>query len=262
MCFALLLGSCTKKMTNEGDALYNRKGVECAADRTNHWLLDIEARSASDSLFINTNRGKQKLELHRLQLDSTSSIYKILRATCQGDSVDIELKAIDFYVPLGGAVPSFLKQDEIIFMKVWMRDKLGDMEHVSFKKLFENQSMQAYMEQFGWNATKDAETLIFFERLKTNNGQRGSFDKAKISYTIKLLNDNVLARSQEGDPFVYDRKDQGILGGIHYILKNLAVGESGRCVVPSDEAFGPDGNSKVPGYTPIVIEVEVLEKVD
>ena len=83
--------------------------------------------------------------------------------------------------------------------------------------------------------------------------------KSKISYAIKKLNESVIARSQEGDPFVYDPKDLGILGGIHYMMKNLAIGESGRAVVPSDQAFGADGNSKILGYTPIIIEIEVLE---
>jgi FKBP-type peptidyl-prolyl cis-trans isomerase len=41
-------------------------------------------------------------------------------------------------------------------------------------------------------------------------------------------------------------------------MANLAVGESARALLPSDQAFGSDGNTKIPGYTPILVEIEVL----
>ena len=46
------------------------------------------------------------------------------------------------------------------------------------------------------------------------------------------------------------------------MISQLAEGESLRAVVPSDMAYGAEGNKRVPGYMPILIELEILEALD
>jgi hypothetical protein len=40
------------------------------------------------------------------------------------------------------------------------------------------------------------------------------------------------------------------------------VNEKVRALLPSSMAFGPDGNSQVPPYTPIVIELDCVEVIE
>jgi FKBP-type peptidyl-prolyl cis-trans isomerase len=41
----------------------------------------------------------------------------------------------------------------------------------------------------------------------------------------------------------------------------LSKGESIRAIVPSDFAFGALGNHIIPGYMPIIIELELLDYI-
>jgi FKBP-type peptidyl-prolyl cis-trans isomerase len=142
-----------------------------------------------------------------------------------------------------------------------MRDKLTAIGYVSFKQTFEQQVMANYTQQNRWNARLDTATQIYYEVLKKNNSKQDQFSKAKVNYVLKSLNEQVIAYSKDGDPFIYDINDKAIIGGIQFLANTLKVGESARALVPSNQAFGPSGNLRVPGYTPILLELEVLEHI-
>ena len=255
---SFIISSCGKTYEKEGNIEYWRGGEPCAERVKNHWLLDVEAANVSDSVYLNTNTMHRKLELHRLMLDSTTVFYKLLSQTCKGDSLELKLSANDFYTGLGGAVPENMGVNDVLKIKIWMRDMLDDLDHIAYKKIFESEIINRYMEQNKWNAIRDSNTLIYFERLKINEKPRGTSEKTEISFVIKSLNDYELAGTQEGKPYIYNPKDLNLLPGIHFLMANLAVGESARALLPSDQAFGSDGNTKIPGYTPILVEIEVL----
>jgi len=258
---SFIVSSCGKSYEKDGRVEYWRGGAACTEGVKNHWLLDVEAANACDSVYLNTNTLHRKLELHRLMLDSTTTFYKLLSQTCKGDSLELKLSANDFYTGLGGAVPENIGVNDVLKVKIWMRDMLDDIGHIAYKKLFESEIINRYIEQNKWNATRDINTLIYFERLKTNDKPRGTSEKTEISFIIKSLNEYELAGTQEGKPYIYNPKDLNLLGGIHFLMANLAVGESARAILPSDQAFGSDGNTKIPGYTPILVEIEVLAKL-
>lgn len=256
-----VLAGCTKDYQKEGNIAYIRGGEVCVEEAMNHWLLDVKVTTASDSVYLNTKELNRKLELYRLRLDSTTSFYKLVNETCKGDSLDLQLTALEFFKGLGGSVPEGMKENELLTVNLWIRDKLSDNGHIAYKKLFETEMISEYLKQNKWNATRDSATFIYFERLKTNDEPRGNYEKAEFSYTVKALNDYVLAGSQPNSPFIYNPQDKDLLKGIHFLMANLAEGESARAILPSHQAFGDDGNSKVPGFTPIVIELAVLKRV-
>jgi FKBP-type peptidyl-prolyl cis-trans isomerase len=159
-------------------------------------------------------------------------------------------------------VPAHLSDSERIYVNVWMRDKLTDIGYVSFKQTFEQQVMARYTQQNRWNATLDTTTQIYYEVLKKKGGPQGTFSKVKVKYLLKLLNEQAVAYSKDGDPFIYDVNDKAVIGGIQFLAKKLKVGESGRALLPSSQAFGANGNMRVSGYTPIILELEVLGYVE
>ena len=48
---------------------------------------------------------------------------------------------------------------------------------------------------------------------------------------------------------------------VTFLANKLSKGESIRAIVPSDFAFGALGNPSIPGYTPIIIELELLDYI-
>jgi len=258
----LLVLSCgDKPMDKMGSVSYSRSGEPCEEEAKDHWLMDLEARNSADSIYLNTNSLGRKVEVHKRQLDSASTVATLLEQTCEKDSIYLLLTAEEFYTSMNGKVPTNLKPKEKISVKIWMRDKLNDVEHIAYKKLYESDAITRYTEKFRWNGARDSTTGIYYEKLKTRKGSR-SIKKAKIKYVIKSLNEQLIARSQDGDPFIYDIRDKGVLGGISFLVSKLNAGESARAVVPSSMAYGADGNTRVPGYMPIILELEVLEVLE
>lgn len=258
-----LLHSCGEKAFEKYDEIsYRRGGNECVDSLKTHWLLDITARNGKDSLYLSTNDLKRKVEVHRIQLDTSSSLVQLIANTCEDDSIELHLKASDFYLSLKGSVPSHLAQDEQIKVKINMRDKLNDLEHIAYKKLFESQAIADYIEHNRWNAERDSITQIYFEKLINTNKNAEENTKVAVEYTIKTLNDKLIYRSKDSEPFIYDRQDEGVISGIRYMVERLAKGESARAVIPSQHAYGADGNQRVPGYMPVVIELKILEEIE
>ncbi len=245
-------------MEKLGNISYIRGKEPCQSADKNHWLMDLEAKDGRDSVYLNTQKLGRKVEVHKLQLDSSSSLYTLLSQTCKADSILLKLSAAEFYKSMNGMVPANLKPDENITVQLWMRDKLTDVEHIAYKKVYENDAIRRYTERLRWNSKRDSTTGIVYEKLKSNGGPQ-PIKKAKVKYIIKSLNEQLIASSKDDDLLVYDVGDKGVLGGIRFLVSKLGEGESARAVVPSDMAYGSDGNSRVPGYMPILLEVEVVE---
>lgn len=260
---SIMLFACgpTEKWSTLGEVTYHRGGELCT-EVENHWLLDLKATNSKDSVYLNTALMGRKLELHRLQLDSTSTVYKLLSETCVGDSLKMKLTALYFYESLRGKVPLHLADSDKITVQLNIVDKLTDREHIMYKKAYESDAISRYIERQGWNIERDSASGIVFERLKKRPESSDVESKAKVGYVIKSFNEQLVARSTVGDPLLYDRSDKGILKGIHILMSKLREGESLRAIVPSDYAYGATGNTRVPGYMPILIELEVLEIID
>lgn len=254
--------SCADKPFQQTDGISFKRGGESCNDSKKHWLLDIVASREDDSVYLNTMDLNRKVEVHISQLDTTSTLVKLLAQTCEGDSLDLRLTAGKFYTSLNGSVPSNLKTTDGIQVKVNVRGKLDDLEHIAYKKAFENTMIQRFLEQNRWNTVLDTASQINYERLKTKSGGNYEYSKAKVKYQMSTLTEKIIVFSKDEDPLLYDKKDSGILGGIHFLVSKLKVGESIRAVVPSQLAFGEKGNSKVPGYMPVIMELEVLEAID
>ena len=264
ICALAALASCSseEEFQQKGDIFYIPGKSTCTQTNKNHWLMDLVARNSNDSVYLNTITLNRKIEVHKLQLDTSSALYDILENTCSEDSITLKLPAKAFYNGLNGQVPAYLADDEQITVNLYMRSKLTDMEHISHKTLFERRAMASFVQANRWNSTQDSSTHIYFELLKTKEGASKNYNKAKVKYTISGLNNKVIANGDKNSPLVYDVNDKGVLKGIQFLMSKIGAGESIRGIIPSSQAFGQDGNQRIPGFTPLLIELEVLEVLE
>jgi len=257
-----LLGCTETKFNTIGDIEYKRFGEECLDTNLTHWLIDIEARNAKDSVYLNTKKLGRKVEFVANAANIGSDLYKILEQTCSSDSVKVRCSARDFYQAFNGSVPSYLSPGEKISCTIYFSDKLSSKSYVAHKLGFESELITKYLKKSNWNTKYDSLTGIYYETLKQSANARTEFKKAKFKYLIKSINDKIIAYSKDNDPLVYDVNDRSILLGIQELSRKMSEGESLRAVVPSTQAFGPIGNSKVTGYMPIIIELELSEIIE
>ena len=257
----LFIISCNKDdFQQSGDVFYKRGNSVCI-EAKNHWLLDIKAQNAGDSIYLDTRALGRKIEIHRLNTDTSATFIQLLGSTCEADSIQFKLRAEHFYNALNGSVPTYLNDSDFVTTTLWMRDKLNDIEHIAYKKAFERNQMDQFIKKQRWNGTFDSSTLIYYEKLKVVNNQPVKYNKAKIKYVLKKINGQVVYYTKGDEPFIYDSSDQGVISGIRFLANKLSKGESIRAIVPSDFAFGALGKPSIPRYTPIIIELELLDYI-
>ena len=257
----LFIISCNKDDFQKSGNVFYKRGNSICIEGKNHWLLDIKAQNADDSIYLDTRNLGRKIEINRLNSDTSATFIQLLGSTCEADSIQFKLRAEDFYNALNGSVPTYLNDSDFVTTTLWMRDKLNDIEHIAYKKVFERNQIDQFIKNHRWNGTFDSSSLIYYEKLKAINKQPVKYSKAKIRYVLKKINGQVVYYTKDGEPFIYDLSDQGVISGIRFLASKLSKGESIRAIVPSDFAFGAIGNHIIPGYMPIIIELELLDYI-
>ena len=171
LIIGILVISCGENTFQNHGNVFFKKGQSVCTEIKNHWLLDIKAQNFDDSIYLDTRQLGRKIEIHRLNTDTTSAFIQLLGSTCKGDSIYFKIRAYDFYTALKGTVPTYLNDSDYVFATLWMRDKLSDLEHIAYKKAFESNKINKFINNQRWNGIRDSSTLIYYEKLKSNINQ-------------------------------------------------------------------------------------------
>ena len=78
-----------------------------------------------------------------------------------------------------------------------------------------------------------------------------------LSYTISNLQGDLLVEFNEN---MRDTIDLDVsISGLSDALPLFGTEGEGTLLIPSEEAYGPKGTDKIPGYTPLVFEFKLLD---
>ena len=101
-----------------------------------------------------------------------------------------------------------------------------------------------------------------YEVLEEGSGLRPSaFSTVKVHYEGRLIDGTVFDSTvMHGRPeeFPLDRVIPGFAEGIQF----MSIGSKYRFFIPSHLAYGPYGFGPIPGFTTLVMEVELLDILD
>ena len=122
-------------------------------------------------------------------------------------------------------------------------------------------SEQAFLEYLAANnLTEHTNTGLFYTILKTTNGavpQEGQ--TAQIRYVASFLDGSALGSSDElGGPFDVTIGQHKVLRGLEEGVGMMHVGEKARFVIPYTLAYGDNAYGRVPAYSNLVFDVELL----
>lgn len=262
--FCSLAFSCQQEESAQtlGGFTYLPVKMDCQDSSINYWLVDMMVKTESDSVLFTTFDKANKLELKRRVIRKESSLVHLLEGLCVGQTLELNSRADSLYLGLGGKLPLNLKAEDKLIATVALRDKLSERSYIANKLAFEKQSTERYLEQFSWDAQYDSLTRIFYEKTKQAPNNPKVNQRAKLNYSIESITGRPVTKNKPENPLLFDKADKNILKGIHFLVDHLREGEKVRAILPSDQAFGPDGNSKVGGFNPIVIELEVVSLED
>lgn len=85
-----------------------------------------------------------------------------------------------------------------------------------------------------------------------------SGDAVTVQYTGKFL-DGTVFDSSTSFSYVHKAAGQRMIQGWEEGIEVMKKGESAVFLIPSAKAYGTDGNSVIPPYTPLIFVIEVID---
>jgi FKBP-type peptidyl-prolyl cis-trans isomerase len=127
----------------------------------------------------------------------------------------------------------------------------------------QNESLrQAEIDFLAENSKKAGITVtasgLQYEVVTEGTGAKpGPDDMVQVNYEGTLTNGTVFDSSfARGEPVEFPLS--GVIPGWTEGLQLMGEGARYRFVIPSDLAYGPQGNSSIPPYSPLIFEVELI----
>lgn len=228
-----------------------------------HLLLDIVGiRTLDDSIFLNTYHLNRKLELSLAKVNPSSKMYSLLNQFCKGDSIVLKCIADTFYTAFGGNLPYYISPGSTLEFYIQVKDRLNRDNYLLYKYSFEENVIQSYLKNIQWNATLDSTSGIYYEKIKKSDAPFQAIKKGKLHYSIQTLNGQPIDFSKENDPFIFDLDNKALLPGLRTMLGKMTVNERVKAILPSHQAYGPEGSWKVGGFSPVILEIEITEAIE
>ncbi|SFG93913.1 FKBP-type peptidyl-prolyl cis-trans isomerase [Pontibacter chinhatensis] len=102
---------------------------------------------------------------------------------------------------------------------------------------------------------------LYYQLLQEGTGDKiFPGDKVSVHYTGTFLDGEKFDSSHDrNEPLVFTIGYGEVIAGWDEGLTLMRVGEKAKLFVPSHLGYGPRGRGTVPGNTPLIFEVEVLE---
>jgi FKBP-type peptidyl-prolyl cis-trans isomerase len=119
----------------------------------------------------------------------------------------------------------------------------------------ETEQIDAYLLENKLEPTvRTTDGLVLVRTVTTTGAQPQSGQTARVSYVVRSLT------GVEYDKGIIDVRigANGSIKGFEEGIKLLRVGEKGRILFPSALGYGTQGYQTIPGYTPLVFDVELM----
>jgi FKBP-type peptidyl-prolyl cis-trans isomerase len=108
-------------------------------------------------------------------------------------------------------------------------------------------------------AIKTASGAIVIPQKEGTGASPAPTDKVKVNYTGTLVSGRVFDSSKNRGPAEFPLNN--VIKCWTEALQKMRVGGTAKVVCPSDIAYGPSGNSGIPGNAVLTFEVELLDIV-
>ena len=124
----------------------------------------------------------------------------------------------------------------------------------------ESSLRQKYLKDHNFNAKPTASGLIYVEKVTGTGAKAFAGKKVKVHYTGTLLNGTKFDSSRDrNEPFEFTLGQGQVIKGWDEGIAMMKVGGRAILVVPSVIAYGAEDKGKIPPYSTLVFDVELLD---
>ena len=104
------------------------------------------------------------------------------------------------------------------------------------------------------------ESGLFYAEVVTGTGISPELnDTAYVFYSMKMINGIMIETMQDKDTMIFPVGQDHVLAGLDEGVTYMKAGGKSMLVLPSDLAFGTQGYLGIPGFTPILMDVELIK---
>jgi len=123
----------------------------------------------------------------------------------------------------------------------------------------EDRSIRDFIARYQYNM-KETGSGLFYEIYKKGRGaQSHKGDVAEINFSVRLLNGQMVYRSDEEGIKEFEIGKGGVESGLEEGILLLHVGDHARFIIPSHLAFGLLGDlDKIPEKATLVYDIELI----
>ena len=127
-------------------------------------------------------------------------------------------------------------------------DKETDLEK-------ENAAIQAYLEENNITTEPQYSGLYYIETVAGTGASADGGDRVRVKYTGTFLD------GEEFDSGIYTFTlgTGGVIRGWDEGISYMNEGGKAILLIPSDLAYGVYGHNSIPGYTPLLFDVELMD---
>jgi FKBP-type peptidyl-prolyl cis-trans isomerase len=199
--------------------------------------VEIASKSAKDSVILNVY-GTQAFQGFLYSL-------AILKEGEKGKFFIPSSMAYGANPPLAADGSSTVEKNAIIVVELEVIDMMTEDERID-----------SYIKKKGLTVTEKTSSGLRFIRLNapTKSDTLKQADNLSIKYTGMYLND----KSFDSGTLNYSVGSTNLIQGFIQGIMKLKKGEKARVVFPSAIGYGPNGNTSIPPYTPLVFDIEIV----
>jgi len=131
------------------------------------------------------------------------------------------------------------------------------------KEKQEDEERQAYLTANNITVEPTESGLYYIETLEGFGIQPKIFSTVTVHYEGRLLNGEVFDSSYErGEPITFTLGIGQVIAGWDEGIAYMKKGGKATFVIPSNLAYGANGNNAIPGYSSLVFDVELIDVVE
>ena len=123
----------------------------------------------------------------------------------------------------------------------------------------EIQLLNNYIEKENITVEPTVTGLYFIEQTAGTGKRANRCDTVSINYTGRLLDGYIFDESEEGKPFTFILGARTVISGLAEGMLKMKEGGSARLIIPSGLAYGTTDYGDIPGYSTLVMDIELVE---
>lgn len=252
------------KLVSVGDEAKKIKAPEALC-------VEISCKTLKDSVFWDT---KHAVHGNFYVTKESATELKHLFNFSPGDSLIYFFPAKKFFAGFfHSGIPFFSQKDSAVRVEAKI---LASLDKTAFARIADSlqQSDELQKEKEAveikqyvsahCKTVKEFASNAFIEVLSPSAGDSVKpGDHIKIIYEGSFLDGKEVDHSPKGKYFEFTcGQEAQVLDGIQLAIYRLKKGEKAKIILPSQLAFGREGSSNgaVPSYTPLVYEIEIINK--